>query len=108
MLKGKTHLHVDGAFSIVPHPFYQLMVIMAFDNQTELCVPIMCVLMTGKMEELYWHALHWVFVASKWKMDPMTVTVDFELGLHNEIRDQFEDSDINGCLFHLKQALRRK
>ena len=41
-------------------------------------------------------------------MDPMTVTVDFELGLHNVIKDQFQELDINGRLFHLKQALRRK
>ena len=64
--------------------------------------------MTGKSEELHWHALHWVIVASKWKLCPLLVTVDFGLGLYNAINDQFEESETNGCLFHFKQALRNK
>ena len=41
-------------------------------------------------------------------MDPMTITVDFELGLHNATKDQFQEADINGCRFHSEQALWRK
>ena len=64
--------------------------------------------MTGKHENLYWYALHWGFVASNWKLDPFSVTCNFEKGLHNAIRGQFVGSILNGCLFHWKQEIRRK
>ena len=81
---------------------------MLFYVQTAVYAPVVYILMTGKHEILYWHALHWVCVASNWKLDPFSVTCDFEEGLHNAIRGQFVGSILNGCLFHWKQAIRRK
>ena len=41
-------------------------------------------------------------------MNPTSVTCDFEKGLHNAILKAFPKCIINGCLFHWKQAIRRK
>ncbi|KAG4240934.1 hypothetical protein PC116_g11102 [Phytophthora cactorum] len=41
-------------------------------------------------------------------LEPATVTCDFEHGLMNAITEQFPLVKIVGCLFHWKQALRRK
>ena len=57
---------------------------------------------------MHWHALHWIFVASDWNLDPKSVTCDFEKGLINAVQHKFHESEINGCLFHWKQALRKK
>ena len=108
LLHGKVQLFIDGTFKIVPHPFYQCLIIMVYDVQTQVYVPIMFILMTGKTETLYYHVLHWVIVASNWKFDPNIVTCDFEKALHKAISDQFDTAEINGCLSHFKQALRRK
>ena len=62
----------------------------------------------GKLEALYWHALHQVFVASDWNLYPKSATFDFEQGLINAVQHQFDESEINGYLFHWRQALRKK
>ena len=108
ILKGKVQIYIDGTFRIVPSPFYQCLIIMCFDTRTEVYVPIMYILMTAKTQFLYYHALHYVICVSNWKLDPFTVTCDFEKALINAVREQFRQSVVNGCLFHWKQALRRK
>ena len=108
LMNGKVQLYIDGTFRIVPNPFYQCLIIMVFDVQTAVYVPVFYVLMSGKHETLYWHALHWIFVGSKWKLDPFSVTCDYERGLHNAVVRKFRDTMLNGCLFHWKQANRRK
>ena len=75
---------------------------MVYDVQTSIYIPVIYVLTTGKYDILYWYTLHWVFMVSKWKFDPFSVTCDFEKGLNNAIRDQFTNSIPNGCLFHWK------
>ena len=81
---------------------------MVYDIQTTVYVPVMYILMTGKSESMYWHALHWVIVCSGWRLEPFLVTCDFEKTLHNAVTGQFKGTKLNGCLFHWKQAIRRK
>ena len=108
ILLGSVQLYIDGTFRICLSQFYQCLIIMVFVVQTEVYVPVMYILMSGKHESFCWHALPWVFVASNWKVYPFSVTFDFEKGLHNAIRGQFVTSILNKFLFHWKQAIRRK
>ncbi|KAF0985914.1 hypothetical protein HZS_2113 [Henneguya salminicola] len=39
---------------------------------------------------------------------PVSITVDFEPGLLNACKQEFTESKIIGCYFHLKQALSRR
>jgi len=48
LLNGKVKAHFDGTFYIVPDPFMQCLIIMVYDSQTEMFVPCLYVLMTGK------------------------------------------------------------
>jgi hypothetical protein len=41
-------------------------------------------------------------------MEAASITCDFEIGLINALQFHFRDSDIIGCEFHWKQAIRRK
>ena len=56
-LNGKVQVYIDGTFRIVPNSFYQCLIVMVFDVQAEIYVPVTYVLMTSKTESLYWHAL---------------------------------------------------
>ena len=109
LLNGRVQIYIDGTFRIVPHPFYQCLIIMVYDEQTDLYVPILYILMTAKTQILYYQALHYVICVSDWKLDPFSVTCDFEKALLSAVGEQFRgNTRINGCLFHWKQALRRK
>ena len=103
-------IYVDATFESVPRPFYQCLVIIIFDVQTNTYVPVVYVLMTHKTQELYWHAFNALIVISKWILDVATYTSDFEKALFNAARNQFGRNLPGlhvGCLFHLKQAWRR-
>ena len=108
LLSGNNELFIDGTFKIVPKPFYQVLVIMCYDQQTRKYVPIMYILMTGKTEVLYRHALYWVNAIVFGHSTPKMVTCDFEKGLINAVRGTFKNVTVNGCLFHWKQAILRK
>jgi hypothetical protein len=53
---------------------------------------------------MYWHVFHWVLVISKFKFDPYKIVQDFEKAMINVGKDQFPDTEQDGCLFHCKQA----
>ncbi|KAG3002601.1 hypothetical protein PC120_g19644 [Phytophthora cactorum] len=63
---------------------------------------------SGKDECTYWHSFHWVRVLGKMKMTSGSISCDFESALINAVRDQFTETRVIGCLFHWKQAIRRK
>ena len=80
---------------------------MVRDEACETYVPVMYILMSCKSTECYWYALEGLIAASKWKLEPFSVTFDFEKASHKAVRHQFPNCQLNGCLFHLKQAWRR-
>lgn len=107
-LVSKVQVYIDGTFNIVPHSFYQCLIVMVYDVQTVGYVPVMYILITGKSESLYWHTLHWIIVVSAWKLDPFLVTCNFEVVLYSVVVGQFKSCKLNGSLFHWKQAICRK
>ena len=58
LILESNELFIDGTFKIVPKPFYQVLVIMCYHQQTQLYVPIMYILMTGKTERTYRYTLY--------------------------------------------------
>ena len=105
---GNKRVFIDGTFKIVPKPFYQCLIVMVFDEQTDKFVPVFYILLTSKKEQIYRHALYLVKSTVGSKINPASVTCDFEKALHNAVRMEFPTSIINGCLFHWKQAIYRK
>ena len=93
-------LYIDGTFKIVLDPFYQCLVVMAFDETFGVYIPVLYIMMNAKTHCLYWHALHWVIVATKCRLDPFSFTCDFEKPLHNAVLEQFRHVLLNGCLLH--------
>ena len=97
-----------GTFKIVPDPFYQCFIIMAFDETLGVYVPVLYILMTAKNHCLYWHELHWVVVDMKCRLDPFSFTCNFEKPLHNAVQEKFKHVLLNGWMFHWKQAIQRE
>ncbi|KAJ8544536.1 hypothetical protein ON010_g11731 [Phytophthora cinnamomi] len=62
----------------------------------------------GQDEWTYRHAFHWVQVLGKMQMTPGSITSDFKATLIKGLRDQFPGTSLIDCLFHWKQAIRRK
>ena len=83
LLGRRVQLYIDG--TLKPDPFYQCLMIMAFNEKLGVYVPVLYILMTAKNHWLYWHDLHWVIVATKFRLDPFLVTCDFGKPLHNAV-----------------------
>jgi hypothetical protein len=101
-------LFIDATFSVTPQPFSQTIIIMMYDKPHDYYVPCFYVLVDCKEHWTYWMVFQWIKVVLDLKCNPAVVVSDFEQALHCGIRDQFPSAYIVGCLFHWKQALRRK
>lgn len=101
-------LFIDGTFRCVPKGFHQCVVVMAEDRARCLFVPVYYVLCSNRTEETYWELLDQVIKSTDNNLQPAEVVCDFELGLIKGVQAQFPNAEVIGCLFHFKQALRRK
>lgn len=101
-------LFIDGTFRCVPRKFAQCIVIMVHDRASGLFVPVFYILTTARTGDTYWDLLHLVVQATDQQLAPADVICDFEAGLIGAITSQFPDSNVIGCLFHLKQAVQRR
>jgi hypothetical protein len=109
LMRYDAHYFIDCTFKCVPKNFVQCMIIMIFDEGTQLYVPIFYILLQSKFEEVYTTAINLCAASSPGFKKAKSVTCDFERGLMNAIDATFpEKVAINGCEFHFKQATRRK
>ncbi len=63
--------------------------------------------MFGKTKECFWQAFNWLTSAIK-DIDASYIGADFEHALFAQLGTHFPDAKLMGCLFHFKQAARRK
>ena len=105
--RSQIHVFIDGTFFCVPKGFSQCIVIMIYDDDTDLYVPVMFFLVDNKKQWTYWHVIHCLFVLTEANLDPASFTTDFELALVKAISEQFKGVKQYGCSFHFKQSLRR-
>mgnify|MGYP006195648677 FL=1 len=100
-------MFVDATFDIVPHPFYQCLIIMIFDARLKIFIPVAWILMSGKTDECYRQAFAWLTSAVE-DLNPAFSGVDFEIAFFRQVAVHLTGVDLIGCLFHWKQAIRRK
>ena len=105
-LRGKRHFFLDGTFKVVPDMFDQLCNLLVWDEDEEAYFNVAWILLTGRKEFLYNMLINLLASAAKVpRLDPLSFTCDFEQALINALILQFRSiANINGCLFHLKQA----
>ena len=105
---GKVRGFFDGTFRVVPKGFKQLLIFMAYLDGYDVYVPVFYVLIPGKLQKLYKVAIQGIIDACDGRLQLSTFTADFEQAILNTARALFSDAPLIGCLFHWKQALRRK
>ena len=108
-----TQIYIDGTFKSVPKKYYQILNIAWYYKEINGIIPIFMILMTGKNEYLYNKVLHDVKLILKdngidLKSIPKRFMVDFEQGLINSVKKNFENSTIDGCFFHFVKLLWNK
>jgi hypothetical protein len=105
---GKLPSFVDCTFKCVPWGFLQCLIIMVYLEAYGIYVPMFWILLQSKLEEAYLHALHFAITASGRKFMAKTMMSDFELNIMAACKWDFPEALQMGCIFHWKQALRRK
>ena len=90
-------MFVDATFNIVPHPFCQCLIY----------IHVAWALMTGKTSECYWQVFNCITTTVQ-ELDPSYIGVDFERAFFSNVTIHFPEAKLVGCLFHFKQAARRK
>ncbi|KAL7078050.1 hypothetical protein ACQ4LE_002649 [Meloidogyne hapla] len=97
-------LYVDGTFLICPALFYQFFVVLARRN--DYVLPIFYCLLPNKTENTYRRTFEMIRLI--WPLlNPDSISVDFEVAIHNAIRTVFPESHIRGCFFHFFQNLKK-
>lgn len=118
LTKYPAHHFLDGTFSISPAGYKQgkkrvnviVLILMIHDSASDLYVPVYYVLLPDKTQSSYYMALVMMDQVTNFQMNPLSITCDFELALHNAAREHYRRKKIEiiGCFFHLKQAWLRK
>ncbi|KAK1941006.1 hypothetical protein P3T76_007712 [Phytophthora citrophthora] len=103
----ETTIFIDGTFRCVPRSYKQCVIIMVHDRASGLYVPVYYVLSTSRSGDSFWDIMHFIVQGTDQQLEPAEVVCDFESALIQAVQTQFPNAIIIGCLFHLKQALRR-
>ena len=96
---------IDGTFKICPRPYYQWLIFMLIEEQTDAFIPVFHVLLMLRKQQIYRYALYLTKTTVSFKMQPPFFTCDYEKALFNHNAAKFLNTIINGCLFHWKQAI---
>ncbi|GMF43887.1 unnamed protein product [Phytophthora fragariaefolia] len=102
------NIFLDGTFISTPKPFLLCVTLMLYDPGTHVYVPAFFALMTSRTEDCYNRLLYCIEFDVGTKPNVNTVVSDFESALISAVGEHYPTARIIGCLFHLKQAWRRK
>ena len=108
MIQNK-NFYIDATF-IKPNQYTQTLILMFFDEKTEIFIPGLFILMNTKLEEVYSDILKYINVELLQKNinnNGVNFTCDFETAIIKSIRNVFKNARIIGCYFHYKQSLLR-
>jgi hypothetical protein len=70
-------LYIDGTFKVCPKPYYQIVIVMAYEPNVDVYTPIFYVLSTVKCDWSYWNIFSWIKICCELKIAPKaTLTED--------------------------------
>lgn len=108
LCKRPCHYYIDGTWHSAPQKFVQDLIVMIYDSAYDSYIPVFHCILQRKTAGSYQIALTLVDQITDYKMEPLSVTCDFEKALIGEIKLKFRRAEVIGCLFHFKQAIKRK
>lgn len=105
LLQQSQHWVCDGTFKSAPTLFFQLYTLHSFWlGQTIACV---YALLPGKSEDIYTRLLDQLLELRP-GLNPLSVQIDFEIGMRNAVQSSFPAVEISHCHFHLCQSVYRR
>jgi len=109
LLSITEHWQIDSTFYIVPHYFYQLLVILIYNDIVDAHVPACFVLLSTKNQYIYEKVFKDIreFILEDC-FEVKRITLDFEKSEKIGISKAFPNVEFLGCKFHFIQALVRK
>ncbi len=84
-------MFVDATFDIVPHPFYQSLIIMVFERRLHIFISVTWILMNSMTLEWYWQAFNWLLSVVD-SIAPAFVGVDFERAFYAQVANHFTET----------------
>ncbi|KAG0441854.1 hypothetical protein DMUE_0745 [Dictyocoela muelleri] len=91
----------DGTFYISPKGFEQVYIL--HGSYFSKIIPLVYIFMKKKNTNSYNNAFS--FIKGKLNNTPKYIVIDFELAAHNSLKNNFINSEIKGCYFHLTQII---
>ena len=89
-------IYVDGTFSLAPHLFYQIVVILA--EREGFVLPICYALLPSKTEHCYNRMMQ--LIRRAWPaLKPKAISTDFEIALMRSRSAVYPDAQLQGCFF---------
>ena len=104
----QVNLFIDATFTICPKGFSQCLIITVYLKGYGMYVPFLYCLMQSKKLNSYKQVISQVVSQSDWRIDPITITCDYEKGLIRALTEEFPTDLLTGSNFHFKQAIFRK
>ena len=99
-------LFMDGTFNTCPCSFYQIFNVIGYIAKKDIIFPVMVCLVNAKTERIYDNVFNEFQKLIKYaniKIDFSKIKIlsDFELPLRKSIINNFKESELMGCYFHL-------
>ena len=113
ILTEATNFFIDAIFKVAPKNFYQVLNILAYNDNTKFIALVCFILMTNKSYNSYIKIFQEIkFLLENydlpWKYNDAKFMCDFEKSLMNSLKKEFKNSKINGCYFHYIKSLWKK
>ena len=108
-----SEIFIDGTFKVAPKNWYQLLNIFGYDKTHKFFMPLAFIILSSKSEEIYNEVFYKIITLVKAhtdlkSFDKVKIMSDFEIGLRNAIKNNFESCLLDGCYFHYCKAIWKK
>ncbi|KAJ6242318.1 hypothetical protein M0813_22452 [Anaeramoeba flamelloides] len=107
-LQNCTQIFVDGTFTVTPPSMKQFFIIQGWIPSIKEYIPLVWAVFDSKSQYVYETFFQLLKSQCDSDWNPYFINCDYELALLQAIQKIFPDTQIIGCFFHLKQAIRRK
>lgn len=104
MLSKSEILFLDGTFKTAPAGYYQTLILMGLNMDTNIYTPIVYAFVTAKTQQIYETFLYLVDIYAKKSKFPIIgkyIVLDFEEAIHNAAQNVFPQISRVPCFFHL-------
>ncbi|CAL2028872.1 unnamed protein product [Caenorhabditis brenneri] len=108
MLRSSNFIFADGSFDASPDGYTQIFTIHGYISES-VVRPLVFALLGSKEQVMYAEVLAELKklpIMASW--NPSVIVCDFEKAIRNAFTDHFPGISIQGCLFHLIKAWRKK